>query len=146
MVMHSLSVIVRFHRVFCERQLEREGIALGYPEQSVLLMLSVYDRINQEGIAQHFLIDKGSITKTLAKLEAKALILRWENPENKREKLLALTDAGRGTIERINQILADWDQAVFAGLNAEELVQVEKLTETMTRNAIHILRKESLPE
>ncbi len=146
MVMHGLSVIVRYHRIYCERQLEHDGVALGYPEQSVLLMLSAFGRINQETIARHLMIDKGSITKTLAKLEAKSLVLRWENPENKREKLLDLTESGRAIIERINQIMAEWDQAVFTGLTETELGQVGKLTETMTRNAIQTLHRENLTE
>lgn len=144
MVIHGLSVIVRYHRIFCERQLEQAGINLGYPEQSVLLMLSAFGRINQETIGRHLMVDKGSITKTIAKLDAKKLILRWENPDNKREKLLDLTEAGREMIAKINQAQADWDQAVFAGLTGAELDQLGKLTETMTRNAISILHRENL--
>lgn len=142
MVMHSLSIIVRYQRIFCERQLERYGVNLGYPEQSVLLMLSAYDRINQDTIARHFMIDKGAITKTISKLEAKHLILRWENPENKREKLLALTENGQATIERMNQVQSEWDNAVFTGLSAEELAKMESLVGTMTSNAIKALQKE----
>lgn len=142
MVMHSLSIIVRYHRIFCERQLESFGVNLGYPEQSVLLMLSAYDRINQDTIARHFMIDKGSITKTISKLEAKQLILRWENPENKREKLLALTETGQAMIDRMNQVQSDWEKAVFAGLSSDEMAQLDSLAGIITSNAIKALQQE----
>ncbi len=136
MLMHHLSVIVRYHWIFCERQLARLGIDLGYPEQSVLLFISVFENANQETIARHLLIDKGAITRTIVKLEEKRLISRQENPHNKREKLLTLTQAGQAMLGPIRQVLATWDEAVLAGLSPTELAALEPMVQNMTKNAI----------
>lgn len=85
--MSDISIIVRKMRTFAERNMAHRGI--GFPEQLVLMSLLANGESNQESIAAEHGIDRGAITKTLAKLEAKGLVTRKVNSKNKREKIVA---------------------------------------------------------
>ena len=93
MFMNDISIIVRHMRVFAERRMAEEG--LGFPEQLVIMCLAASGTSNQERIASFLDIDKGAVAKTVAKLEAKGLVDGRTNEDNRREKILSLSPAGR---------------------------------------------------
>jgi MarR family transcriptional regulator for hemolysin len=136
MIIHDFSIIVRQSRIFCEHKLHYAGIDIGFPAQSVLMYLAAYDQVNQDTVARHFMIDKGAIAKTISKLEENSFVRRWENPENKREKLLSLTDKGSRTIDRMQEVLLEWQQTLYRGLDPEQIKTIEELAGILTANAI----------
>jgi len=140
MLMNNFSIIVRHSRTFCEKALQVYGI--GFPEQIILMYLSRYDNVNQDTIAKHFMIDKGSIAKTLGKLEEKTLIDRTENPTNKREKLISLSKTGADILKYMNKALSEWNNCIFEGFSFDEIEQVERLTNIMATNVAKLEGKE----
>ncbi len=137
MLMSDLSIIVRQMRVFSERKLQHRNI--GFPEQIVLMYLLNHENVNQEQIANYFEIDKGAIAKTIAKLEEKGLILRCENPDNKREKIISLTFQAKEITDDMRGILAEWNACVYADISSEEIVRLEKTIATMAKNSNRFL-------
>lgn len=137
MLMSDLSIIVRQMRVFSERKLQHRNI--GFPEQIVLMYLLNHENVNQEQIANHFEIDKGAIAKTIAKLEEKGLILRRENPSNKREKMISLTFQAKEITDDMRSILAEWNACVYADISSEEIARLEKTIATMAKNSNRFL-------
>ncbi len=134
MLMTNLSILTRFSRTFCERKLNEMNI--GFTEQSVLQFLSNHDNVNQEAIAKHFMLDKGSIAKTLSKLEEKALINRVDNPHNKREKLITVTELGREKSCIYQDEIRELHSFLLEGLTMEEIEEFTRIIEIMTQNAI----------
>jgi DNA-binding MarR family transcriptional regulator len=132
--MTNLSILTRFSRTFCERKLNEMNI--GFTEQSVLQFLSNHDNVNQEAIAKHFMLDKGSIAKTLSKLEEKALINRVDNPHNKREKLITVTELGREKSCIYQDEIRELHSFLLEGLTMEEIEEFTRIIEIMTQNAI----------
>lgn len=140
MLMNYLSIIVRYGRVYSMRELQKYDI--GSAEQFVLMYLAKNERVNQESIARHFLIDKGTIAKTLGKLETKQLIERYTNPENQREKLILLAAKGKAIMNEMQSALAEWNRCIFEGLSDEEIAQHERITAVIAENAAKTLSKE----
>ncbi len=132
--MNSLSIIVRHSRIFCERKLQ--GLDLGFPEQIILMYLFENTNINQDAIAKYFIIDKGAIAKTLSKLEEKGFIERRENPDNKREKLISLSEKGLTIIDDMREIADDWNKNIFNGLNEGQIQEVIMILEKMAKNSV----------
>ncbi|MEG0874140.1 MAG: MarR family transcriptional regulator [Clostridiales bacterium] len=131
--MNELSMIVRQMRVFSERKLQNRN--LGFPEQLVLMYLSQGRECNQEQIAQHLGIDKGAIAKTIGKLEAKCLIKRQENPENKREKRISITAQANAVLGEMSQILQEWNDNIYAGISSEDIKEMERIIGKMAKNS-----------
>ncbi|WP_373485352.1 MarR family winged helix-turn-helix transcriptional regulator [Acetobacterium malicum] len=137
--MNYLSIIVRHSKVFCERRLHE--FEVGFPEQVILMYLSSNNEVNQDAIAQHFMLDKGAIAKTLRKLEEKDLIKRHQNPENKRENLITISLAGQGILAEMGAALNEWNQYFFEGLSDVEIRQYENITKKIADNVAKLNEK-----
>ena len=114
---------------------------LGFPEQVILMYLSSNNGVNQEAIAQHFMLDKGAIAKTLRKLEEKGLIERHQNPENKRENLISIAQEGQSILGEMGTALNEWNQCFFEGLSEDDIRQYEQITEKITDNVAKLNEK-----
>lgn len=136
MLMNNLSIIVRHSKVFCERRLHNSGV--GFPEQVILMYLASNNGVNQDAIAQHFMLDKGAIAKTLRKLEEKGLIERHQNPENKRENLISIAPAGQSILGEMGAALEEWNQSFFEGLSDEEIQQYRRITKKIADNVVRL--------
>ncbi|MBI4857524.1 MAG: MarR family transcriptional regulator [Acetobacterium woodii] len=141
MLMNNLSIIVRHSKVFCERRLHDFGV--GFPEQVILMYLASNNGVNQDAIAQHFMLDKGAIAKTLRKLEEKGLIERHQNPENKRENLISIAPQGQNILGEMGKALTEWNQYFFEGLSADDIKQYERITNIIADNVAKLNEKNS---
>lgn len=121
------------------RELEQYGI--GHAEHAVLMHLAENDNINQDTIARHLIVDKGSIARTLRHLECKGYIHRKPNEANGREKLISLTEKGVRIIGDMRRVSEDWYQGLFEGLTDEERLELERIITIMAANSTKALKK-----
>ncbi len=133
MFMKNVSAISRYGYIYAHRNLK--NINITGSEHSIVMYLSINDSINQESISEALMLDKGTIAKTLAKLEEKKFINRKVNPLNRREKIISLTKYGKSIIETVLNISEKWENSVLAGLTLEERDTFYKLSEKIAYNA-----------
>lgn len=119
MFMSDVSIIVRKMRAVAQARLGDYNI--GFPEQLVIMFLEARGASKQASLAEELEIDKGSIAKTLEKLENKGLVHREENPANRREKRVELTPAANGILRSMRAAHKKLDTILFAGLTDEEI-------------------------
>lgn len=137
----DFSIIARYSRIFCERKLKKYNI--GFPEQIVLMYLVSKSTSNQEEIANHLLIDKGAITKTLLKLLDKNLITKVQNKNNKRENIIELTKKGKEIAEKMKELLILFEKSMLDSISKENLNQFIQTT-TIIENNIKKLVEETI--
>ena len=116
MFMADVSIIVRRMRVQSDRAMSDLGV--GFPEQSVLMILRAYGAANQDAIASRLGIDKGAVAKTIAKLEEKGLVKRAINPKNKREKIVETTPQTEQIMKAMEETLKDMAALLAATTHA----------------------------
>lgn len=141
-LMGGISLIARQMRLYAERQIGSE-LDLGFPEMQVLMALSANREVNQDFIAQFIGVDKGAVAKTLAKLEKRALVSRKQNPENKRENLVRLTENADPVLARMGEIYRTWADRAFENISEDELKTFERVIETLCRNTSALLERTS---
>lgn len=134
MLMDDFSIIVRYCKIFAERKMH--DYEIGLSEQIILMYLFSQTKINQDTIAKHFMIDKGAVAKTLNKLENKCFIKRLENKENKREKLISITEKGKGLMGNMSQVLEEWNSHLYQGLSEDDIKNMQRIAGIMASNAI----------
>lgn len=134
MFMSDISIIVRKMRLIAEANLDKYGI--GFPEQLVIMYLSAHGASNQAAIADALEIDKGSIAKTVGKLETKGLVKRTENPLNRREKYVELTSAADEIQEAMRAAHENLDEVLFTGLSDEQIETTCRSLSTIADNLI----------
>jgi DNA-binding MarR family transcriptional regulator len=135
--MNDLSIIMRQMCVYAERHLAE--FELGFPEMVVIMHLADKGPSNQETIARTFEVDKGAISKTIAKLEAKGLVTRQVNPDNRREKLVTLDASSQPILQKMRTELVAWDDAVFAGISDADRQTLQSALTLMAANSSALL-------
>lgn len=81
--------------------------------------------INQENIAKRCSINKGAVARSIKKLEDNGLVIRQIDENNRRQNKLALTDEGKGVLEKSTKVLDSWEDSVILddGYIKKELLQ-----------------------
>jgi len=137
MFMSDLSIIVRGGQVYSTRKLADYGINAA--EEYILMYLMGHSNTNQDAIAKFFMLDKGSVARSLQKLESKGFISRKVNDENQREKVITLTKKASDLKEVLNGLLVDWREEMYFGLSDDEILSFEKTLEKLAENISKIL-------
>jgi DNA-binding MarR family transcriptional regulator len=70
-------------------------LELTYPQYLVMLVLWERDGLNVKEVGERLLLDSGTLTPLLKRLETAGLITRRRSPQDERQVGLWLTDAGR---------------------------------------------------
>ncbi len=115
MFIREISAISRYWYKYTHSNLKTLDIAGS--EHAIMMALAVEECMNQEELSQYLSLDKGTIAKTLVKLEEKGFVDRKVNVENRREKLVTLTYYGREEVGKIFGVSETWKQEVMKGVS-----------------------------
>ena len=77
-------------------------------------------------IGEKTLMVKGTLTGVLERLEKKRLIVRRENPQDKRSVLVELTPAGQRLFDRVFPAHLAWLAPAFGHLQAGEVAALQR--------------------
>jgi DNA-binding MarR family transcriptional regulator len=72
-----------------------DELGLTYPQYLVLNVLWAEDAQSVGAIAEKLALESSTLTPLLKRLEVSGLVARTRNPDNERQVVVALTDAGR---------------------------------------------------
>ena len=114
----SINLLSMYAREYGHAKIREAGIS--DTEHKICTFLYFHPDVHQDMIANTLMMDKTTVAKALASLEARKLILRTQNPENRRKNVLTITDAGIATIADIVSIYDEWLARVSACLSREE--------------------------
>ena len=145
---NTISNELLYHRlVLLNRILEKRNIRFN-PEKNniargqgrILAVLKIKDNISTKEMAEIFNISVGSLNETLNKLEQKGFIEKIPSEEDKRVKLIKLTEKGKEI--KFNK---PKDIDIFDILMDDEKVELNKLLNKLTME-LHNKLKEEDPE
>ncbi|WP_299526031.1 MarR family transcriptional regulator [uncultured Methanobrevibacter sp.] len=86
------------------------------------------DNLSQEDLVNIFCQSKGTVAKSLRKLEDKGYITREINKNNRRKYILKLTRKGEGVIPKLKHELNKWDEAVgVTGLDRQTMDKLKDI-------------------
>lgn len=94
---------------------------LSMPENMICMYLYFHKDINQNAVCGALGIDKGSVAKTVVRLEDEGFILREVNPRNRRENILRLTPKAEEIIKKAVKIAEDWTEKVLSKIDKNEV-------------------------
>jgi DNA-binding MarR family transcriptional regulator len=108
-------------RHFVQRRLREENIDLTFEMLQVISTLMEQGEINQQEIANLLNKDKTSITYLLDNLTKRGLVTRMEDPNDRRNKIIHRTEAGRQLTDQLTPIIQELHATVSKGLSADYL-------------------------
>jgi DNA-binding MarR family transcriptional regulator len=112
-----------------------KSTGLSMPQFSVLMQLHYRGACGMSKVSEGFDITPAAASQLVDKLVHSGLIQRVEDPDDRRAKMLSLTDKGRELIQQGIEERYRWVEELAAKLSAEERAQVSEALDIMTRAA-----------
>lgn len=131
-----LSIIVRNHFIFMNRELKHLNLTEG--QVPYLVALSKNEQLTQDDLANMFYIDKGTIARTIQKLEGKELVQRLHDPVNRRRYRLSLTEKGEEIVPEILHAEKKWENILFKDFSDKESSLLVENVATLAKNSLKL--------
>jgi len=121
---------------YVQRKIREDQLDLTYEMLQVLSVLWKTGHSNQQEIANRIQKNKASLTSLLDNLTKRNLIVRTEDPSDRRNKIISLTKIGREYEAQFNPILEDFHQSLKKGISSEKIVEVKQILQVMQDNLV----------
>jgi len=102
-------------------------VGLTHAQWSVLAVIRHFPGITPSQLEPILMIERPSVTSLLNGMANKGYIMRKDNPEDGRSKLLYLTEKGRKLAEETEHFASLVEERVKAALTEEEFATLRKL-------------------
>lgn len=119
-------------RVYSER------FGLDIPGWRVLATLGQFGPVSSKQIGSHSRMHKTKVSRAVTDLEARGLVRRDANPDDKREAIVALTHRGTVTYREIVPLALAYEREVLAAFPAGEAQQLEAALDRLAESAARI--------
>lgn len=100
-------------------------------EFSVLVLIASNPSVNQKRLGRALAIEPPNMATMLDRLEARDLLKRQRNPEDKRSQLLVLTPAGQRLCSKAEKAASDLELEASAKLSVAERDELARLLQKM---------------
>ena len=104
-------LISRGQEIYLNHQLK--DLDINSTQLQLLFEISHQNNLNQERIASRCNFNKGSVARSIRKLEEKELIIREIDEKNRRQNKVSLTPKGEEIIKKGIDVLNIWEDEVF---------------------------------
>lgn len=138
--MNDLSILVRQMRVYADRRFSKTESS--FSEQLVLMYLIGHGPSSQMQVANGLKVDKGSIAKTIAKMEEKGFVSTKVNEKNRREKTISLAPGSSTTVDLMSEVLRDWEEGINEGIDPEDRETFVCVLKRMVANSSSMIEEE----
>lgn len=111
-----------------------------FPRFDILSQLyRVPDGLIQGELSQRLMVSPGNITSVIKRLEDDGLIVRAQNPEDRRESIVQMTPLGRTRFAEMARAHEEWVRTLTDGLSSADvksLLSLLQKTKTSVRRAL----------
>ena len=115
----------RSERIF-ERLLLQNGIELSGGQGRILFVLWQQDGLTMTEISRQTSLAKNTLTVVVDGMVKKGIVLREQNPANRRETLVHLTERAKSLRERYENVSEQMTAMFYDGFTEKEQVECEK--------------------
>lgn len=136
----DLARLVRLWRALIDKRLK----PLGLTQTLWITMHNIHKlshKQSQTKLAKIIGIEQPSLVRTLDQLEKKGLIIRTCSPDDRRTKLITLTDESKVIFEQVENILENIRVEILSGLNESELDIFSKILMKVEDNINELQKK-----
>jgi DNA-binding MarR family transcriptional regulator len=118
---------------------ERYGI--GVPEWRVLATLGQFGVMTGKAIGSHSRMHKTNVSRAVAALTRRKLVMRRTHNDDLREAFLSLTLAGRGIYDEIAPVAVDFARELMASVDPADRPALDRALKNLTECATQLSNK-----
>ncbi len=112
------------------------GMDLTIPKWRILSTLNRLGRSSMGVLADFCAIDRTTLTRTMDQLVATGYVVRCNDPKDRRQTLLDLTEAGQAAYDRAIATVIQFNRKALNGVSADDMAGLERLLRKVVRNVI----------
>ena len=139
-----ISMISRGQHIYLNHNLK--DLDINSSQLHLLFEISHQKNINQEKIANRCNINKGTVARSIKKLEEKELIVREIDKENRRQNKISLTSKGQNVLDRSIEVLDNWESEVLKNCLENDKILLKETLKEVLINTIELNKGESANE
>ena len=132
-IMKYINRISRANGIVYGHRLQEYGIAQCH--HPYIRLICRQPGISQEQSAREICVNRSNVTRQLAALEKKELIIRRQDTEDRRVWRVYPTEKMQELLPAVNKVMREWNEFLLGGLEAEELEQLIHILEKLTVRA-----------
>ena len=129
-IYHYVEEMISSYGSYYESNINNQELTLN--EFSILLRIRFQGVATQHDLVKLFKVSGAYIAKLLSKFEEYGYIIRKEDPQNRRKKLVKLTDEGIKKTDELIDIIQRWEDKVTDNISEEELKTLKKILYKIT--------------
>jgi len=133
-----ISAISRAHLAYLFGGIEKLGITGG--QYYFLNALIREDGIIQEELASNVHMNESTITRALKKLEDAGMVHREVDENNRRKKIITVTEKGRDAVDKIRKLDEEWDDKIRS-LSPSEKTKLRETLRTLTLESLQMMHE-----
>ena len=130
-----ITTISRSHMAFLYSEIEKLGIGGQF---QFLMGLAREDGIIQEELANNFHMNESTIARALRKLEDAGMVQRKVDENNRRRKIITVTEKGRAAVDAIAKIDQKWEERVQS-LSFEEKNKLKEMLRALAVESMELM-------
>lgn len=120
-------------RIYAERH------KIGVPEWRVLVTLGECDMMTAKAIGIHSFMHKTKVSRAVALLERRKLVVRRANHDDLREAFLSLTPAGRNIYNELAPIALDFATQLLSAVEPNDRAALDRALRKLSERSAQIL-------
>ena len=124
-IYHYVEELVSSYGSYYESNFKNGDLTL--KEFSILLRIRFQGVATQHDLVELFKVSGAYIAKLLRKFEDHGYIARKEDPENRRKKLVKMTDDGIKKTNEIIKVIQRWENVVTASISEDEIKTLKEI-------------------
>ncbi|SEN32132.1 transcriptional regulator, MarR family [bacterium A37T11] len=121
---------------FIWQKIHDEKLDITYEMVQVIGMLGIMGDTSQQVLADRVHKNKASLTSLLDNLAKRKLIVRIEDPSDRRYKIISLTKAGREYQKQLEPLMVDLYQTLHEGINVLNVINTVDTLKSMYENIL----------
>ena len=122
---HYVEEMISDYGAFFNSSLKDQNLTI--KELSILLRIRCGDITTQKDLVDVFNVSDAYIAKLLKKFEDNEYITRMEDPQNRRKKIVKLTQKGMEKTDELIAIITNWEQEITSDLTDDEIAALKKI-------------------
>ena len=130
-----ITTISRSHMAFLYSEIEKLGIGGQF---QFLMGLAREDGIIQEELANNFHMNESTIARALRKLEDAGMVQRKVDENNRRRKIITVTEKGRAAVDAIAKVDQKWEERVQS-LSLDEKNKLKEMLQALAIESMELM-------
>ena len=120
-------------KVHADADLKNQGLTLA--QSRVLTFLNEQDGIaTQKEIEDYLQVSHPTVVGLVSRMEQNELVETWFDPENRRNKMVRLTEKSKKLGEHMDEVTEQHDKALLNGLSEQEQAELNRMLNIILKN------------